>query len=578
MKKIQNAEESAPSDIENRIKNLIWAVSGDYGLELKPDIDSFRISEAISLYDAVRQGAFARYFDLNAFGQYLNLKIRRGAEPSVLFPLAKLCMESAVWKKAAKERPGILDLRSRAFKETLEKESRRLSHTHWGSLEAAYLRFSLDGEVDGEEKKQFISLLCSLQDVDGTEDVIHGLNQIYDGIYAKGFADKFEAPGQFGQIDGAYSAESGEEDGAGEEQKEAVFDLFTDQLLEEDSKQILKKNAPVLLDDESFAHLEHYVELNYGKSYLPKKEQRSLSRQLCTGAHSDCRLHFTDGLLNPEEQERPQTLFAEKIREENTSYYYENFLVARQNIKSLSDLLNRAMLLQAEREFFYSDYGSLCVNKLWNIGRTNDRKLFKREFSEDAIDFAVEILIDASGSQQSRQSQVALQGYILSAALSSVHIPHRVMGFCTFGDCTILRRYRDYDEGENANERIFEFYGSANNRDGLAIRAAAESLFHRKEKQKLLIVLSDGVPNDIITSRKKSGKYKPYVSDYAVRDTAAEVLSLKTKGITVLGILVGSEDSLPSEKRIFGNGFAHIQSTADFANIVGRYLKGQITR
>lgn len=43
-------------EIENRIKNLMWTVSGDYSLNILPDVDSFRISKYISLYDAIKQG------------------------------------------------------------------------------------------------------------------------------------------------------------------------------------------------------------------------------------------------------------------------------------------------------------------------------------------------------------------------------------------------------------------------------------------------------------------------------------------------------------------------------------------
>ena len=62
----------------------------------------------------------------------------------------------------------------------------------------------------------------------------------------------------------------------------------------------------------------------------------------------------------------------------------------------------------------------------------------------------MEILIDASGSQQGRQALVALQGYIISEALSIVRIPQRVMGFCTFGDFTIMQRFRDYEDDRAA--------------------------------------------------------------------------------------------------------------------------------
>ena len=48
-------------ELENRMKNLLWTVSGDYALEVSLDIDSFQRSKYISLYDAVKQGAFARF-------------------------------------------------------------------------------------------------------------------------------------------------------------------------------------------------------------------------------------------------------------------------------------------------------------------------------------------------------------------------------------------------------------------------------------------------------------------------------------------------------------------------------------
>lgn len=96
---------------------------------------------------------------------------------------------------------------------------------------------------------------------------------------------------------------------------------------------------------------------------------------------------------------------------------------------------------------------------------------------------------------------MALQGYILSEALSQSGIPHSVFGFCSFWDYTVMRRFRDFDEGREANSRIFEFYASANNRDGLAVRTAGNALLNRPEDQKILIVLSDGRPNDIIVNR-----------------------------------------------------------------------------
>ena len=40
-------------ETENRIKNLMWTVSGDYSLKVCPDVESFRVSKYISLYDLI---------------------------------------------------------------------------------------------------------------------------------------------------------------------------------------------------------------------------------------------------------------------------------------------------------------------------------------------------------------------------------------------------------------------------------------------------------------------------------------------------------------------------------------------
>ena len=41
-------------ELENRVKNLLWTVSGDYGLDMKPDVSLFLRSEAIALYDGIK--------------------------------------------------------------------------------------------------------------------------------------------------------------------------------------------------------------------------------------------------------------------------------------------------------------------------------------------------------------------------------------------------------------------------------------------------------------------------------------------------------------------------------------------
>ena len=137
----------------------------------------------------------------------------------------------------------------------------------------------------------------------------------------------------------------------------------------------------------------------------------------------------------------------------------------------------------------------------------------------------------------------------------------------------MIQRVREYDAPRTENKNVFHYRTSSNNRDGLAIRAAGESLLQRAEENKILIILSDGRPNDIVVNRPNSKNPQSYCGDYAVRDTAFEVRNLRNKGVFVLGVFTGKEEDLKAEQKIFGKDFAYISAIENFSNIVGIYLK-----
>lgn len=504
--------------------------------------------------------------------------------------MGKLCIDSAIWKKASKERKGILNIRKKAFLDTLEKDAFRLSHTDWEYIEGCYLEYVVYKQPAPPRIQEILEKIVSLENTSSTMDICLCLEKIYHMAYAKGFARQFKGLSRhvknYDENKKEYTdKKSGLEDS--QDAQNHPVNIFSGHVDAQDNGKMKRpKSSVIVLDQDSVNRMAEYMERNYGKSCLTRQEQSALNSQLCTGIHKNCRLHLTKGLLHSQSEKNAKTAYVKNIKEENLRLLKSNQLVTRQNIQVLANTLRRALLTRTEREICSSEYGQICPNKLWNLNRTENRRLFQREVLGDQTDFVVEVLIDASGSQQSRQGFVALQAYIISEALSIVQIPHRVVSFCTFGAYTVLNEFRDYEDGREVNERIFEFYGSANNRDGLAVRAAAHSLDARPEENKILIVLSDGKPNDIIAGqdavkyRKKTEapkKKEPYCLEYAVKDTATEIRKLRNRKISVLGVFAGEEEDLQAEKRIFGKDFAYIRDISNFANVVGRYLRKQIT-
>ncbi|WP_390572868.1 cobaltochelatase CobT-related protein [Blautia caecimuris] len=579
-------------ELENRLKNLLWTVSGDYGLEMKPDVALFLRSEAIALYDGIKQGAFARFYDRDMMGMYLVKKVFLQADEQCLTQLAQLCIEEAVGEKVCRERPGIRSIQRKACEDILEQEFEQMCAPGnvLGRLRAAVLRRRLDGSSFRAEKK-LQELTDAVAGAAGAESTME-LIRIVDKLYNRLVDPSFEAVhGSLEKVLAVSVKELTEypwEDYLTEELYEEALESYMEQLTEtmtglEDrsvtenmEEERRKKHKITVLPPETLEKAHTYVELNYGRTYLTDTEEKRINHLMCRGIHGDCSLYFTEGILKNPVKRNYQYEYAVRLRNKNIWLYHDKHRIVKHNIAELTDTLRKSLTLRGETQTVLSDRGMIVPSRLWRIGRSSDAKIFQRELKADAADFVVDVLIDASGSQMSRQGEVAIQAYIISEALSNVEIPHRVMSFCTFWDYTILHRFRKYDDPRTENENIFNYVTSSNNRDGLAIKTAGYSLLQRQEEKKILIVLSDGRPYDVIVNRPNAKNPQPYRGSTAISDTATEVRRLRNLDVSVLGVFAGEEKDLATEKRIFGKDFAYIRDIRNFSRIVGRYLKKQL--
>ena len=579
-------------ELENRLKNLLWTVSGDYGLEMKPDVALFLRSEAIALYDGIKQGAFARFYDRDMMGMYLVKKVFLQADEQCLTQLAQLCIEEAVGEKICQERPGICSIQRKACEDILNQEFEQMCAPGnvFGKLRAAVLRRRLEGSSYRAEKKlqELTDTVAGAAGAENTMDLI----RLVDKLYNRLVDPSFEAVhGNLEKVLAVSIKELTEypwEDYLTEELYEEALESYMEQLtgnmtgledravtesMEEERR---KKHKITVLPPEVLEKAHTYVELNYGKTYLTETEEKRINHLMCRGIHGDCSLYFTEGILKNPGKRNYQYEYAVRLRNKNIWLYHDKHRIVKHNIAELTDTLRKSLTLRAETQTVLSDRGMIVPSRLWRIGRSSDAKIFQRELKADAADFVVDVLIDASGSQMSRQGEVAIQAYIISEALSNVEIPHRVMSFCTFWDYTILHRFRKYDDPRTENENIFNYVTSSNNRDGLAIKTAGHSLLQRQEEKKILIVLSDGRPYDVIVNRPNAKNPQPYRGNTAISDTATEVRRLRNLDVSVLGVFAGEEKDLSTEKKIFGKDFAYIRDIRNFSRIVGRYLKKQL--
>ena len=317
----------------------------------------------------------------------------------------------------------------------------------------------------------------------------------------------------------------------------------------------------------------------FGDLLLPQTEVEQIEQRICSGLHRHKRLYISDGSFATVLSEY-QIRFLQEQRRLNLEYLEENYHSCRRHIENLRLLLANTLLPDSQTESYRADAGRLQAGLMWRAEYLCDRSVFERQIKNEIGNFVVDLLLDGSGSQSERQAEIAFQGYIIAEALSLCAIPCRVSAYATFLDYTILRQYKDYDSPREENKKIFDFFGTGMNRDGFALRAVGERMTKRQEENKVLIVLSDGKPNDVRVFQKetKNPEIREYTGDVAVKDTAAEVRKLRFQGISVLGVFTGLETDLAAQQTIYGRDFVYSKDLSRFSKIVGAYLKKELRK
>ena len=574
-------------EIENRIRNLFWTVCDDYSLQIKPNVNTFALSESLALYDAIKQGAFVRHFDVQELALYVAKKQLRGADGALLTSVVQLCIDEPAFAAARVERMGVADIRRRAFRDVLD--SQRFFGPVEQLRESLMCRYVGEPDPAREELLPWVQKVEALAGATDTATIVETVDALYNALVDPAFEAKGGTLSQVLAVTPQELSDYRNDYSMSDEMTQAAMDAYLKNLQDElmltlslRPKKSRVLHAPDQGEDgqelpppssEDIERVHQIIVDQFGPSSLSPLEEEQVRRRLCTGAHKRCSLHFTKGLLSNPAVRSTQYLRTSMAAEKNQAYFRIKELSIYRSVSMLANMLKQVQIQSLDQDVCRSDYGQIAPTRLWKVGRSDDTKLFDVVRRRDESAFVVDVLLDSSSSQINRQPQIAVQAYIISEALSQAGIPHRVQSFYSYWDYTMVHCFRDYDDGSQENRNILQFRAFGENRDGLALRAVSEGLKERSEENKILIMLSDGRPNSLGSNRPGSRRPAPYVGEDAIKDTALEVRKLRNQGIAVLGIFVGSEENLYAEKKIFGKDFTYTTNVASFAHIVGRYLK-----
>ncbi|GMA60857.1 hypothetical protein NZD89_14605 [Alicyclobacillus fastidiosus] len=212
------------------------------------------------------------------------------------------------------------------------------------------------------------------------------------------------------------------------------------------------------------------------------------------------------------------------------------------------------------------------LTRLWT--EEHPRLFYHKSNQSKWFDVAVQLLVDCSGSMYERLEAMKPTLYLFHKTFSQLHIAHDVCGFWedTLGTSVtreaqpvthLLHAVRFSDDSRADVAPYLDLLEpQLDNRDGYAIREVGEQLLRRQERQKWLIVVSDG---------------EPAAEDYrdAVIDTKNAIRALEAKGVHILHLCVvspGETHTTEMLKQMYGQRCVVVHDASQFPAAMERAL------
>lgn len=233
---------------------------------------------------------------------------------------------------------------------------------------------------------------------------------------------------------------------------------------------------------------------------------------------------------------------------------YERIVAA--NLPQIKQIRRRFEELRVEERWLHGqpDGTELDLNRavtaLTDVaaGQNPDDRIWKR-FVRAKQSVAILTMVDLSGSTQGHVIHMEQTAMVLFAeGLRTLAYPHAFYGFGnTHPQECILAKIKGFDEayGEPVYKRLGNLRANGATRMGAFIRHAGWLLANRPQSRRILMVVSDGKPEDRAEYRGKHG----------IRDTAMAVTEVRRHGVHVHCISLDPEAEADKYlKEIFGEG------------------------
>ncbi|MFO3667314.1 vWA domain-containing protein [Anaerococcus kampingiae] len=316
-----------------------------------------------------------------------------------------------------------------------------------------------------------------------------------------------------------------------------------------------------------------FIEKTFGKSIFDEEIRLGIERDLCTGSHKRSKLYFSRG-IDENDKDLDQDLNKKTIARHLLKFKAHKASYNRA-ISVLSKEIKLKLNLTSSLDQDLSHRGRLVPRLAYKVEISDRAKIFMKNTLKANPSMKVDLLIDGSASLLDKESEVAIEAYILAKSLENNNILNRVIAFQTVNDFTILSILKDYDDKAEM-KRIFRFKAMGWNRDGLIFRAY-RAILDKDIKNTLSLILTDANPQDLKPLISDGFKLnRPYQEEPALDDTKKSLAYLRKKGLSIAAIINGNK--LDNAKVLYRNNFIKIDDPSGISSAAGKFIKKQISK
>lgn len=232
-------------------------------------------------------------------------------------------------------------------------------------------------------------------------------------------------------------------------------------------------------------------------------------------------------------------------------YLVDSYNTVAPDLLMLSKKLQRSVspILRDKRQG--GKQTGLLVGKRLNqhaLHREDGRIFCNSRLPTEPINLSVALLIDESGSMggSDRITRARATAIVVQDFCEKLGIPIMITGHTASSSHVELFSYAEFDSVDRKDRyRLMDMSARYCNRDGAALRFAAEKLYKHPADVKLLIIICDGQPND-----------DGYSGTAAEADLRGIKLEYSRKGVQIFAAAIG--DDRDKIERIYGTGFLDI--------------------